>query len=327
MQKKMDSLRCCGQKNTRNSINGNFNSLYSWFSLMFVWVSLMFTFVDCVLGGCACNWDSRCDCVSSMFKLFLTCWWAWNLQRRPFVMTLLNITGDGLDHSQNCLIPIHNSPMNLNLGFRCLPDRSSLDCRQRQKGCRAWETMQRLKIAQKYVSYFVYVRIINVLDIDISMAFVIISIPGKTCQFSPIFSTFFGRRIPTRVAEPSVDQRLCDQKICWHWWSKNQEGWKQATAEIPMVFDQQRPRDPVGRQMFVHRWIWRKILRQIVRIAWEFINLVEQWHFASQTLLRLWLDDLWMEEMNNVSLTLAIWNLLKPRHPSSQRWCHPADAQ
>lgn len=156
---------------------------------MFVWVSLMFTFVDCVLGGCACNWDSRCDCVSSIFKLYLTCWWAWNLQRRPFVMTLANIAGDGLDHSQNCLIPIQSSPMNL--GFRCLLDRSSLDCRQRQKGCRAWETMQRLKIAPKYVSYFVYVRIINVLDIDISMAFVIISIPGKTCQFSPIFFLLF----------------------------------------------------------------------------------------------------------------------------------------
>ena len=115
--------------------------------------------------------------------------WAWNLQRRPFVMTLANITGDGLDHSQNCLSPIHSSPMNL--GFRCLLDRSSLDCRQRQKGCRAWETLQRLKIAQKYVSYFVYVRIINVLDIDISMAFVIISFPGKTCQFSPIFFPTF----------------------------------------------------------------------------------------------------------------------------------------
>ena len=37
-----------------------------------------FLFVPCVLGGCDCNWDSGSDCVSSIFKLFLSPWWSRN---------------------------------------------------------------------------------------------------------------------------------------------------------------------------------------------------------------------------------------------------------
>lgn len=294
---------------------------------MFVWVSLMFTFVDCVLGGCACNWDSRCDCVSSIFKLYLACWWAWNLQRRPFVMTLANITGDGLDHSQNCLIPIHSSPMNL--GFRCLLDRSSLDCRQRQKGCRAWETMQRLKIEQKYVSYFVYVRIINVLDIDISMAFVIISIPGKTCQFSPIsFPTFCWSKDsyescwtfcgPTTMWPKNMlalmkqKPRGVEASNCWDsygfWPTKAKGPSGQADVCTQINLEENTATDRSNR-LRIHKSCWKMAFR-----IPDIITFVTWWSLNGR-------DE--QCKLDTCHLKLR----LKPRHPSSERWCHPADAQ
>ena len=79
----------------------------------------------------------------------------------------------------------------MNLGFRCLLDRSSLDCRQRQKGCRGhvrrckeWNWTKIIKHIEKYVSYVGYVRIICVLDMAIR-------VPGKTLSiFSHLFFYF-----------------------------------------------------------------------------------------------------------------------------------------